>query len=449
MALLGPLLSDVLQRIEEPERELGFLAVASAGRTIRHAPTTAAAETLPVTALLPRRPPSRGETWSSYRDDTLERLERWMARLRQMDLEPEPLIAASAVRFIADPDHVRHLEVNPEGIELLELDPLLEATLLDDVPADIELSSFHQKHPEIDGKGVTVAVLDTGVDIAHPHLDVADSFSECTEPVEIPGEHGTHCAGIIASHDEEFRGIAPGVRLVNIKVGRANGCVAPGELSRGFDRAAELGAQILSVSLGFNHRPRYTVEGHGWSCSRGRLCQVCRSVDTAVRSEHQLVVVAAGNEHERAEALRRAGGGSELDTELCCPGQARSAVTVASIAKQSWLPAGSSSRGPASSGAPKPDLAAPGVNVTSTIPLPRDTDGQPVRNPSRSDLFARRSGTSMATPVVAGMAALMAQRMDAAGRSVTPSALRRALVQAVQPLPFGHDTVGNGRATLV
>ena len=449
MALLGPLLSDVLSRIEEPERELGFLAVASVGRTVAGSARTTTREALPVTALLPRRPPSRGEPWRSYREDTLGRLEQWMGLLRQMGLEPEPLIAASAVRFVADPDHVRYLEAHPKDIELLELDPLLEATLLNDVPADIELPAFSETHPEVDGTGVTVAVLDTGADLEHPYLDIAESFSECTEPIEIPGIHGTHCAGIIGSRDDEFRGIAPGVRLVSIKVGRANGQVAPPELSRGFDRAADVGAHIVSVSIGFNHRPRYTVGGHGWSCSRGRMCQVCRSVDTAVRSDNQLVVVAAGNEHEHAEALRRAGGGSDLDTELCCPGQARLGVTVASIAKQSWLPANASSRGPASSGAPKPDLAAPGVNVTSTVPLPRGADGRPIRDSPRSDIFARSSGTSMATPVVAGMAALLAQRIEASGRTATPRALRRALMRGTKPLSFGYDTVGHGRAVIL
>ena len=448
MPLLGPLLSDMLSRIEEPERELSFLAVASAGRTIPASAPTATVEALPVRALLPWQPPTQGEPWSSYRDETLRRIERWMREVKKMGLEPEPLVAASAARFAPDPDQVRYIEANPKDIQFLELDTLLEATCLDDVPDDIELPPFQERNPRIDGNGVTVAVLDTGVDTEHPYLEVAESFSVCAEPVQIPGAHGTHCGGIIASRDEEFQGIAPGVRLVNIKVGYASGRIAPTELALGFDRALNLNARILSVSIGFNHRPRTSVNGHGHTCSgEDMMCDVCRSVNTAV-AVGQFVVVAAGNEHEHAEALRRAGEGSKFDTELCCPGQAAGAMTVASIAKRSWLPASSSSRGPASSGAQKPDLAAPGINVTSTVPMPRDTDGQTIGDPPRSDLFARRSGTSQATPAVAGMAALLVQMIEASGRVATPAMLRETLVQAAKSLPFGSDTVGRGRATL-
>lgn len=433
---------------ESSAAELGFLAVASMGQMVDAFATDAIAENVPVTALLPRQVPKREQPWSSYRDETLTHMERWAKRLEKMSVQSEPLISATALRFDAAPDQLRHLQAQPKGIELIELEPLLDATVLDDIPTDIDLPSFGSRYPGIDGRGVTVAVLDTGVDTEHPDLDVAASFTECDESVEIPGLHGTHCAGIIASRDEEFRGVAPGVRLLNIKVGRASNRVKPGSVTRGIDRAAEAGALIVSVSLGFNHRPRLSRGGHGWSCTRRRPCQVCRAVDTVTRRGAQLVIVAAGNEHEIADEMRRMGEGSLLDTELCCPGQSRQAVTVGSIYKHSWLPASSSSRGPSSSGAAKPDLAAPGVNVTSTIPIPRGPDGNPIAAPSRSDIFAQMSGTSMATPVVAGIAALCAQRLKDAGRSADRVALRRAVLRAARPLPHGRDVVGRGRARL-
>lgn len=135
---------------------------------------------IPVTALLPRRPPEQGESWRSYRDDTLNRLGRFAKRLEAMGLEPEPLISASALRFDAEPDQLQHLKASAEDIELIELDPLLEATAMDEVPQDIELPPFCAQHPGVDGEGVAVAVLDTGVDSEHPQLKVAESFPPAT-----------------------------------------------------------------------------------------------------------------------------------------------------------------------------------------------------------------------------------------------------------------------------
>jgi serine protease AprX len=429
---------------------VGFLATTSVGQMAAASlPLSAAPSTsVPVTALLARRPPERDEPWQAYRNDTMERLAVWTKRLERIGVDALPLISATGLRFDAEPDQLRYIEARSDGIELIELDPLLEATTLDEVPTDIDLPSFRDGYPDIDGEGVTVAVLDTGVDCQHPFLTVAESFSTCDEPVEKPGKHATHCAGIVASRDAEYRGVAPGVRLVNIKVGRANGLIQPRWVSQGFDQAAAIGAQIISLSVGFNHRPLSSPGGHGWWCTRRQKCQVCVSVETAVRRGAQLVVVAAGNEHELAEEMRRTGAGRLLDTELCCPGQSRDAVTVGSICKSSWAPAGSSSHGPSSTGAIKPDVAAPGVNITSTVPVPRGLDGQVVSNPSRSDVFARDSGTSMATPVVAGIAALLTQQMERAGRKATPGALKRALMRGAAPLAFGRDIVGSGRTVL-
>src|SRR5690606_36973046 len=133
--------------------------------------------------------------------------------------------------------------------------------------------------------------------------------------------------------------------------------------------------------------------GHGWHCPDGR-CPLCTAVDNA-SAFGAIVCAAAGNEHTRAETLRRFGQGASLDTELCCPGQSRGAICVAALTKRSFLPAGFSSRGPTAWGADKPDLSAPGVNLTATVPVPRLANGVPVGNPVRSELLARASGTSV------------------------------------------------------
>ena len=123
-------------------------------------------------------------------------------------------------------------------------------------------------------------------------------------------------------------------------------------------------------------------------------------MDNAVRLDGVFVVVAAGNEHDRAQALRANGFGANFDTEVSCPGHAREALTVGATTKASFLPASFSSRGPSADGRDKPDVCAPGVNITSTIPAPRLPNGDLVPSPPRASLFGVKSGTSMATPIV-------------------------------------------------
>jgi serine protease AprX len=114
---------------------------------------------------------------------------------------------------------------------------------------------------------------------------------------------------------------------------------------------------VLSMSLGFNHRPTWSQGGHGWSCPDGR-CQLCVAVENAVTLEGVLAVVAAGNEHQRAEFLRSNGSAAEVDSEICCPGASAHALTVAALTKQTFLTAPFSSRGPTAFATAKPDIAA-------------------------------------------------------------------------------------------
>jgi len=217
----------------------------------------------------------------------------------------------------------------------------------------------------------------------------------------------------------------------------------------------------LSMSVGWNHLPTWSNGGHGWSCPDGH-CTLCTAVDNAAALDNCVVVVAAGNEHERAAALRPRTwwspwlnwlfprlAGPDIDTELGCPGQAREAITVGALTKRTFVPASFSSHGPTAYGAPKPDLAAPGVNITSTVPVPRDANGQVISDAPRSTRFGRKSGTSMATPIVAGAAALIIQREQAAGRSWSPASIKRELVtNGVVGMSVSVQIVGAGRLSL-
>lgn len=258
------------------------------------------------------------------------------------------------------------------------------------------------------GQGIKVAILDTGIDKNHPALagKVVDEVSTVpNEGVAVPGSHGTHCAGIVASQDPYRRGVAPGADLINVKVLTAWGSGQPDWVENGMAEAYRLGADVVSLSLGWSHIY------HGWQCDDGR-CPLCRAAKTLV-DLGVVVVVAAGNENDQAAQLTPA-----VDTSLRCPGQCREVITVGAVDNVKEL-AGFSSVGPPSyyagwtvnfhfwfclnfhiptPGEPwwtKPDLCAPGVNISSAV---------------LNNQWGTMSGTSMAAPHVAGVAALVLQQ---------------------------------------
>jgi subtilisin family serine protease len=456
---LGPLLVNALSRIDEAStmdaRAFGAALDHFAGRE-------EADERFPIVAQLRGLKPAEHEPWSEYRGRVSAALDPLRSRLREESgIQATPLIAANALQLSVSRDQIQALS-DETDIEFLELDPLVQVVQMDDAVEDVELQAFRAGHGGADGAGVTVAMLDSGIDTQHPELNVAESVSTCGESTGIPGSHGTHCAGSIASQDGFFPGIAPGVRLLNIKVLRADGVGRHTFVTRGIDEALDRGAQVLSMSLGWNHLPTWSDGGHGWSCPDGQ-CTLCTAVDNAATLDNCVVVVAAGNEHERVAALRpqkwwpswldwlfsRLISRPNVDTELGCPGQAREAITVGALTKNTFIPASFSSHGPTAYGTPKPDLSAPGVNITSTVPVPRDENGQVVPNAPRIRRFGRKSGTSMATPIVAGAAALIIQREQAAGRNWTPASIKAELMtNGVVAMTSPIHVVGAGRLSL-
>lgn len=442
MGKIKPLLDEALVKMESAKSsdELMLNAAQFGG--------IGTGDEIPIIVKMDTIRPQRGEDWGAYRrrvERCTEPLQQKMADL--MGIRTKLLVTANSLVGFASPHKIRFLEKEAQ-IAALELDPWRQVTLLDDVAQDIELSQFRAQNPRIDGSGVRVAVLDSGIDTLHPCLAVAASEETCGESTDIPGDHGTHCAGIIASTDATYRGIAPGVDLLNIKVLRANGSGQHSAIVRGIDKALDMGAHVLSMSLGFNHLPRWSDGGHGWSCSKGD-CPLCTAVNNAVALDGAVVVVAAGNEHSRAEVLRAWGYGSSFDTELGCPGQAEHAITVGALTKQTFLPAGFSSHGPTPYGTNKPDLSAPGVNISSTVPVPRDPQGRPIASPQRGALFGRKSGSSMATPIVAAAAALAIQERTKSGQSWTPALIKSDLLtKGIVSLNHPLSVVGAGRLSL-
>lgn len=439
----GPMLRHVLARLETESVPKGMV------RMVMDMSESEAPAVLPLSLSIPRVIPQKGEGWRHYKAralDVLGPIGEWMKA--NAGLNCQPVLSCLALQAVGGKGQIDEALKHPQ-LEVVELDPLLNATLLDDVVKDIELPLYQVRHPgAADGAGVRVAVLDSGIDTKHPWLVVAQSVSTCGESVDVPGRHGTHVAGCIASHDSIYGGVAPGVELLNIKVLDSAGRGQPTFITRGIDAALDAGAQVMSLSLGFNHLPSWSNGGQGWACPDGD-CQLCRAVNTAVQTDGVIVVVAAGNEHERAEFLRNSGSPASFDTELGCPGQAREAITVGAITKETFLTASFSSRGPSAYGAAKPDIAAPGVNVTSALVAPRDPAGNVRPNLNRGELSLTLSGTSMAAPIITGAIALIRQLRSASGQDVSPAAIRNHLLtRGLRHLAAPTREVGAGRLNL-
>lgn len=262
------------------------------------------------------------------------------------------------------------------------------------------------------GKGIVVAVIDSGIDRNHPALAGRviggyDFVNDDADPMD-DHRHGTHVAGIIAASSSEVSGVAPDVKLLAYKVLDHTGHGVSSDIIAALDRALDPNndgdtsdhADVVNLSLGAPGHPDDPVS---------------RAVERAVAAG-VVVCVAAGNEG----AYHRVGS----------PGVAASAITVGAI-DDSFALAEFSSRGPAArSGAIKPDVVAPGVSILSTFP-----NGQ----------YGRSSGTSMATPYVAGLAALLLE----AHPDWTPARVKSALVTTALPI-VGERAMaqGSGRVAL-
>lgn len=271
-----------------------------------------------------------------------------------------------------------------------------------------------------DGTGVNVAVIDTGVDAAHPALaGVVVSQQDCTGTgIGDAHGHGTHCAGVIASQDELRRGIAPGARIWDIKIMDANGNSQPNWAVCGIQAAVTAGVNVASNSWGWTHANGLWTDP---DCS----CALCTAADNAMAAG-VVFVVAAGNEDNDTC--------STYDTHIRCPGNACRVITVGASDDKDNM-AGFSSIGPTVDGRTKPDVTAPGVDIASTR-----ASGTSMGSPIDAN-WTVASGTSMACPHVAGVAALMLDKNPA----LTPGNVLSILMATAVNIGATPNEMGAGR----
>lgn len=241
------------------------------------------------------------------------------------------------------------------------------------------------------GQGVKVAILDTGIDHDHPDLLVAGGVNfvgstrdGSTNPADWNDNHGhgTHCAGIVAARNNTIGaiGVAPDVSLWAVKVLGDGGSGYTSDIIQGLDWCVSNGIKVASMSFG-----GVTTTSHRSACNR--------AYDAGV-----LLVAAAGNS-----------GGAVI-----YPAAYTSVMAVSATDSRDLL-ASFSCYGP------QIELAAPGASIYSTY---------------RNGMYAFMSGTSMACPHVAGVAALA----WASGLG-SPAAVRDRLTSTAEDLgAAGFDT---------
>ncbi|MFE9611817.1 S8 family serine peptidase [Streptomyces sp. NPDC006012] len=267
------------------------------------------------------------------------------------------------------------------GIAKVWLDGKAEATLAD-TTAQIGAPEVWQGGDT--GQGVDVAVLDTGIDAEHPdfagRIAAAQSFVPGEEVTDRHG-HGTHVASTVAgtgaASDGKEKGVAPGALLHIGKVLGDDGNGQDSWILAGMEWAArDQHAKVISMSLGGD-------PGNGTD-------PLSQAVNRLSAETGALFVIAAGN------------SGPDPYT-VSAPGAADAALTVGAVngpGKGVDQLAAFSSRGPrVGDNAIKPDLTAPGVGILAA---------RSQYSPEGEGAYTTMSGTSMATPHVAGAAALLA-----------------------------------------
>lgn len=255
------------------------------------------------------------------------------------------------------------------------------------------------------GRGVKVAILDTGIDTGHPDLKdgiaATRDFTGSSAGVSDLHGHGTHCAGSVGARGGNSGGIwgvAPECTFIIGKVLGDNGSGSSAGIAAGIDWAVAQGADVISMSLG-SDSPSPTIEA---ACNRAVAAGV-------------IVIAAAGN----------AGPG---ENTIGYPGGNAACVAVAATDSNDNV-ANFSSRGAAVF------IAGPGVQVRSCYPGSR---------------YATMSGTSMACPHLAGCAALWISSHPTTAKGERLAAFREALKASALDLgPAGRDTAyGWGRVQL-
>jgi subtilisin family serine protease len=330
-----------------------------------------------------------------------------------VNADPRDLARAARIRAAADENAGRILAVEPERrVKAYAARRNAAAPSGSETETTWGLQATGVASSPFSGKGVKVAVLDTGFDLKHPDFPsrsvTAKSFVAGAKPQDGHG-HGTHCIGTACGPKEPFRppryGVAWESAILAGKVLDDQGGGRDGDILAGLEWALAHGVRVVSMSLGAEVAPNDPYS------------EVFEVVGQRALAAGALIVAAAGNESDR-----RSGWLAPVGHPANCP----SILAVGAVDAKLQL-GNFSNRGLNPQGG-QVDLVGPGVDVLSSFPMP---------------LRERRlSGTSMATPHVAGIAALWAD----AHPKATATELWTLLSQHARRLPHFSTDVGAGLA---
>ncbi len=314
------------------------------------------------------------------------------------------------------------LSMDDDAIALLNtyagyiIEPEKVVYIPDEIPADTAetatwgIKAIQANESVYTGAGIKIAVLDTGFAADHPDFTGRDITSYSFVPDETTEDlhgHGTHCIGIAcASADQQGLryGVAPGAHIYAGKVLNNRGSGAQAWVLDGMTWAANNGCQVLSMSLGSK-----VIPGQSYDIAYERAAQFALSKGT-------LIVAAAGNESKRSKNQFSPVGSPADCPSILAVGAVDSALQVADFSNRAINKEG------------LVDLVAPGVNIYSSWPMPA---GHRIL-----------SGTSMATPHVAGIIALLCEKYPEAA----PDMIREELIGLAGSLPLSREDVGAGLA---
>ncbi len=308
------------------------------------------------------------------------------------------------VRSAARERNIQRIHLDDKAYKLMDI-------------ASVTVGSDTANEYGLTGRNVSIAVVDTGV---YPHNDLItptnriiafkDFVGNKSTPYDDDG-HGTHVAGTIAGNGfaskGKYMGIAPDANIVGIKVLNQDGSGNISDVIAGIQWAIQnkdkYNIKILTLSLGTKAKGTYQDD------------PLCRAVDAAT-SAGITVVAAAGNNGPERSTINSPAISPNIISVGACDDRNAGSISIADF----------SSRGPTPEGLIKPDIIAPGVKITS------------LKN-ERNE-YQSLSGTSMATPIVAGCAALLYEHNP----DYNPQQVKSIMTQNATPLGFNQQDQGAG-----